>query len=356
MNTEYLIPLVAFCACFVFCYVWLRRTADNLSSVMPDGQYRKDAFLPLYTASFAAVAAITFLTPDGFDQIYETTWPEILAVFIGAGLIYAVSLRSKTTKLTPAAVLAVAILAAFLLPKDFMLFNGVLPWGVDRALIIIFWFLFTFCYRYLNGIDGMLSVQNLGITAGIFLLAVLGAVPWLTGNYCAALLGVFGAFAIFNWYPARLVLQPGGCMSLGFILGWLLLVTCREGSAGSALILILYYVVEMLFAAVKKFSLKPENQNFLVNTIYYQTNISGLSPAVVSQNIMKINGLLIIISCFQIFSPNYYSLPGLSLLLTLWFIGKIKNWQEPTKTLKEINQDFIQEVKENVEDIKKIIK
>lgn len=49
-------------------------------------------------------------------------------------------------------------------------------------------------------------------------------------------------------------------------------------------------------------------------------------------------------------------MPLAAALVALWFMSKLNNWQEPQQSLKDINREVIATIKDNVEDIKKIIR
>lgn len=356
MEIELIITIAAFCASFVICFAGLKAVSMDLTSFVPDYNYRKDTYLPVYAVSFISFLILFGFNKIFYDFIFPIGWLEIISVFATAGIIYLVSLFKKTQKYTIVAVTAGVILCSLFLPKEFLLFQGYMPLWLDRICLILIWITFSWIYKYLNGIDGLVSIQSFAIALGIFILSVLGGVPHLIGNFAIVLLGAFSALLIFSWYPAKLLLKTGACISLGFLLGWMLLLSGKEVSPACGLIFSMYLIVEVLFAVLKKFSLKPQYKDILTNTVYYQANISGLSPAMVSESLVKILAVLVIFGCFQIYSPNNYSLPLASFVLTIWFLSRIKNWQDPDQSLREINKDVINDIKENIDDIKQIIR
>lgn len=356
MEIELIITIAAFCASFVISFVGLKAVSMNLTSFVPDYNYRKDTYLPIYAASFAAFLLLFGFNKINYDFIFPIGWLEIISVFAVSGGIYLVSLFKKTEKYTLPVVALGAILCSLFLPEEFLLFQGCMPLWLDRICLILIWVAFSWSYKYLNGIDGLVSIQSFSIAFGIFILSVLGAVPNLIGNFSIILLGVFSSLVLFNWYPAKLLLKTGACVSLGFLLGWMLLLCGKECTPACGLIFAMYLIVEVLFATAKKLTLKPQYKDIVSNTVYYQANISGLSPVVVCEAIAKIMAVLVIFGCFQIYSPNNYSLPLASFILTAWFLSRIKNWQDPDKTLMELNRDVINDIKDNIDDIKKIIK
>ena len=78
--------------------------------------------------------------------------------------------------------------------------------------------------------------------------------------------------------------------------------------------------------------------------------------AEICQNIGKLMIILLILGSFQLYAPNNYSLPTAAVFITLWFMGKLNNWQEPPQSFKDLNREVLRDIKENVEDIKKIIR
>ena len=240
-----------------------------------------------------------------------------------------------------------------MLPQGFMLFEGTLPFWLDRLTIALIWSLFAWAYKYLDGLEGIVVVQTVTPLCGMVILAFLGAIPILTGCFSAVFALIMTAYAVYNWYPAQLRLTTSGCQALGFLTAWLFMLAAREGSASCALIFSLYYIVEVIWAGLKKLSRKPQYQEIVPNTFYYQTNLSGLSPDIISENIFKLDALLVIFGCFQIYAPNSYSLAILGVILTFWFLNHLRNWQVAERSLGEINREVVKDLKENVEDIKK---
>lgn len=356
MEISYLITLAAFILTFSSAFLWLNGYAKHISDFEPSSKLKQDTYVPIYMTSFAASLILYFTSQDTYDFIYKPQYYNLLAAFLCAGAIYLVSLFKKTSKLMPLIILASVIGCSFFIPKDFLLFEGNLPEVFDRIAIIAIWFAFSFCYKYLNGIDGIMSIQNLTIGLGIFIISILGAAPAMIGNYAIILIAITAAFMIFNWYPARITLKSGACNSWGFLIAWLLLQSSQEGSASCCLIFCLFFIVEVVWAVTLKLSWRPQYKNIVANTNYYQANISGLSPNYICSAVLKLAAILVIFGTFQIYAPNSLSIPALCLIISIWFISKIKNWQEEKLSFKEINHSFIQEVKENVDDIKKHLK
>lgn len=352
MDTKFILTLIYvvisfFASFFGFVFLSKRRLDANFEEVSPSW-----TFVPFYGLCLILFPLFYLLTPSVSDFVFEINFLSIFIPLLCAGLVFGISAAPKLKTHIPYALLLAVTISTFYLPQQFLLFDGTLPFWADRLTIIAIWFIFSNFYYILNGIDSIMPLQTLAITFGIFVLSWLEATPFLYGLLAASLFGITGAYSIFNWYPSRLRLDKGSCQTLGFILGWLLFTNSAEGSSASALILIMYYPIELISALVKKISLRDKYSDLISNTTYYQANISGLSPTNICVFLIKLQIVFIILSSFQIYAPNNFSLILLSFIIGVWFLSKLKNWQTPNKTIKELNRDFMEDIKNNIEDIK----
>lgn len=310
------------------------------------------AFAPFYISCLVCFSLVYAVTPTQRDFINDIGWLQVVVPLLLAGAVYGVTLISKVARFTPAAIFLAAGVSVFLLPSDFLMFNGHLPFWLDRIFILLIWFLFSNFYYILNGVDGLIGTQTFCIAAAFGILGIIDAIPLFYTMIAVSLMSISGSFLILSWFPARISLTQDSCKVLGFIVGWLLVFSSAEGLAPCNFIFIVFFILELIQAAVKKISLRDRYESLTANTTYYQANVSGLSPAEICVFLFKLQTVLVIIGCFQLYSPNAYSLPAFSLVLGAWFLNKLKNWQTPDKGLKEINKDFMEDIRQNIEDIK----
>lgn len=131
------------------------------------------------------------------------------------------------------------------LPDAAPVFQGLLPPILDRAATVLLWVWFINIYNFMDGIDGITGSETACLGIGIALvLAAAGTASdgTVTLALCAAAGGL--GFLRWNWHPARIFLGDIGSVSLGYLLGWLLLGLAARGLWMPALILPLYYLAD----------------------------------------------------------------------------------------------------------------
>lgn len=314
----------------------------------------KYGFLPFYAGVLVFFPLLYLLFPSREDFISSVNFGNILIPLLCLGAIYGLPFLPRFAKFGEIITAAAVILCTFLLPEDFLFLNGLAPFWLDRILIIVFWTIFSSFYYILNGIDGIISIQTVTIGAGLSLLALFGGTPFLFGLISLTFTMFAVALMIFNWYPAKLTLNKNSCRALGFLCAWLLLLNGGEGNISCGIIFAIYYLVELCEAVIKKLSLREQYANLTHNTNYYQANISGLSPHNIAVFLLKLLVVLVILGNFQLYAPNAFSIPILSFVVSAWFLTRLRDWQNPTPTIKELNKNLVEDIKQNIEDIKNL--
>lgn len=348
MSTENIIIYSTAAICFFASFLGLYflakfKNEDNLNKITP--------LVVLLPISIIAFVTPFFLISEKQDFIYTLSIEEILYFSLTAGLIYLAPWINNSAKFKYSLLAIASVVGCMLLPSDFYIIPDTNIY-LNKAIFALILFAFSGLFYNLNGIDGIFSVQTAGIAVGVFVLSLLNGVPQLLGSYGLSLFAVFLAFLIFNWYPAKLKLNSAECTSIGFLLCWLLIRTSYEGSGPCAVIFCLFFICEMLVAFGKKMTLRAEFSNLTANTSYYQVNLSGFPPSAVANNIIRLQIVLLVLGCFELYAPNSYSIPIFSLIITFWYLSRLKNWQTPNKSIKQLNQDFVGDIKKGIDNIK----
>lgn len=193
--------------------------------------------VPVVLLVWAAVGLSGEAVPAG--------WPVIV---LAAAALAAQSWRDDRRGLSPAVRLVVqaAAVAAGLsvMPASALIFQGVVPLPVDRALAFLVWLWFVNLVNFMDGIDGITGTELASVGLGLALTAWIAGIADDTILPAVALAGASLGFLVWNWAPARIFLGDVGSVPLGYISGWLLLQAAISGLWVAAVIVPLYYLAD----------------------------------------------------------------------------------------------------------------
>ena len=94
-----------------------------------------------------------------------------------------------------------------------------LPWWIERALLLVGCIWFVNLVNFMDGIDWMTVAELVPVTAGLAVLGYIGALPQHGMVVALALGGAMLGFAPFNRPVARLFLGDVGSLPIGLLLG-----------------------------------------------------------------------------------------------------------------------------------------
>lgn len=142
------------------------------------------------------------------------------------------------------AVQALAVAAALAsLPGGPVLADG-LPVVVDRLILGLAWLWFVNLFNFMDGIDGIAGTEALVIAFGIVAIALLAGLPGWPVPAALVVGAAVAGFLPFNLPKARMFMGDVGSTTLGYALGWLLILVAAEGALATAILLGLYFVVD----------------------------------------------------------------------------------------------------------------
>jgi len=110
-------------------------------------------------------------------------------------------------------------------------------------LQVVAWVWLINLYNFMDGIDGLAAVQALVLFGGMALnFWYMGFAEW--SWMCLFLLAAVLGFTILNWPPAKIFMGDGGSGFLGFIIGFLMLLSISQTmvSLWSWLILLVLFI------------------------------------------------------------------------------------------------------------------
>ena len=215
-----------------------------------------------------------------------------------------------------------------MLPQNFALTDGLLPIWSERIILALCWSCFALLYFILNGVEGVLSIQSVSVCFGVMLLFAVGIMPTLYGGFSCLFIALFLALTFYTSYPAQISFSTTECRFLGYLMGWLGILTTIEGNGSCFVILNMYYIYELVIALGKRISFQKQFKSLANNTFYSQLANVGISPRNICNLISRINLVMILLAGFQIYSPNSYTVIIVSFFMVFWISSKITSPEE----------------------------
>jgi UDP-N-acetylmuramyl pentapeptide phosphotransferase/UDP-N-acetylglucosamine-1-phosphate transferase len=256
-----------------------------------------------------AVAAMTVLS--GIDR---GALAPLFAAVILLAVVGAVDDIATTPPLPRLIMQFVAVAAVVsLLPGEIRVVSAIPPL-LERALLVVAGVWMVNLTNFMDGIDWMTVVEVVPVTAGIAILALMGALS-LSGFVVAlALLGATIGFAPFNRPVAKLFLGDVGSLPIGLLLFSLLLELAGRGYGAAALLLPLYYLADATITLIRR-AIRGENVIHAHRGHFYQlATARGWSVRAVIARVLVVNVLLVALAIATATTPSW-SLQLMALLV-----------------------------------------
>jgi len=206
--------------------------------------------LPTPQGGGIAVVGVTMLVTLGAIILAGTQTTElsrlaiVFASTLGLAVVGAIDDIRPLGPLPRLALQLTAVAAVLaILPADMKVFS-LLPWWLDRIILLIGGVWLVNAVNFMDGIDWMTVAEIVPVTAAIALLGHMGALSPVASLTAACLCGAMIGFAPFNRPIARLFLGDVGSLPVGLLLGWLLTVLAGRGHLAAAILLPLYYLAD----------------------------------------------------------------------------------------------------------------
>ena len=221
-------------------------------------------------------------------------WPILAATGVLTLVSWADDLRGMPVWLRLGAHLACVIAGVSLLPESQLVFQGVVPWWLDRIAAVVVWLWFVNLYNFMDGIDGITSVETIAIGGGLIIVSLVGNWEHPAAALALVVAAAAAGFLPWNWNPARIFLGDVGSIALGYLCGWLLLVAAAEGWWSVALILPLYYLADATITLVLRIIRRERIWHAHANHFYQHAVRRVSSHARISLAIAATNALLVV--------------------------------------------------------------
>jgi len=203
-------------------------------------------------AVVAATIAATWLGIFGFGVSIAPPPAIVLAAVVLMACIGAVD-DIRPIEVVPRLLLqALAVAAVIYALPDNLRVVPVMPWWLERILLFVGGVWFVNLVNFMDGIDWMTVVEVVPLTGALVAIGALGALPAYGVVVALALGGAVAGFGYFNRPIAQLFLGDVGSLTIGLILGWLIVLLAGSGHLIAALLLPLYYLADTTITLLRR--------------------------------------------------------------------------------------------------------
>ena len=154
-------------------------------------------------------------------------------------------------------ILAVTALSVLFLPENLMMFQGYLPFWLDRCAMAIAWAVFVNAYTTMDKIDNFTFIQTSAISVALLFVPMLivssdrvQPFDFTFAAYPFLILGGLIGFATYKKWTPSLTMGKCGAIPLGYLMGlFLVLLTCK-GWICAFIIMPAYYYFEIIYSRI----------------------------------------------------------------------------------------------------------
>lgn len=243
--------------------------------------------------------------PPGFGAV-------LVATLILAGISWLDDLKSQPVALrliVQFGAVGLGIAATLQESGSFLVFQGLLPAWLDHLLKALTWVWFINLFNFMDGADGITGVETLSIGLGLTLVAV-ALQETAAAAYPLLLAAAAAGFLVWNWAPSRVFLGDVGSVTLGYLIGWLLLVTAAQGQWAAALLLPLYYLVDATLTLARRALRGEKIWRGHREHFYQKALMRGAGHAWVSFNLLLHNAALLFLVLASMAFSDWLALIG----------------------------------------------
>lgn len=220
---------------------------------------------------------------------------------------------------------------------------------LNKIITVLLLYTYSMGFRALSGLNAYPQIQGIVISGGMTLLYFLGQSPFILGISSTSILAAFFVAYLYS-KEQFLGIQNSPC--LGFVLGWLGLLSAKELLSPCFIIFSMLYLVELIISLARKLTFSEKYRAIAENSASLQVLRSGLPTVDLVKHIINIDILLLIIGVFQLASSSAHSFISLAAIITVWQIYRAVTWQEPEKTFKETSQEIKAQITETLSKLK----
>jgi len=199
-----------------------------------------------------------------------------------------------------------------------------LPWWLERLLLLIGGLWFVNLVNFMDGIDWMTVAEVIPITATLAALGIAGALPSYGTVLALALGGAMIGFAYFNRPTAKVFLGDVGSLPIGLILGWLLLLVASSGHLVAAVVMPLYYLADATITLFRRLVRGEPFWQAHRTHFYQRATDKGFTTMAVVARVFAVNiglGILAVISVMVPGRPSEIAALTIGAILVGWLLA-----------------------------------
>ena len=251
-----------------------------------------------------AVISVILLSWFGLSFYITNSWDSTYNVYLVITIIVAIvslldDLKNISVSVRFIIYATCCIFTVFVLPSDNNIISNKIPWLLDRIISAISLTWFVNLYNFMDGMDGMTAIETISICLGLLLVNSLlpnSIIPY--DLFAIIILGAILGFLPFNWHPAKIFIGDVGAVTLGYIIGLLLIIMAFNGYAYISFILPAYYLVDSTFTLFRR--LMRKQSIFIRHSDFFfrlAINYGGLNQTTVNYFVI-VNNMIIILAAY----------------------------------------------------------
>lgn len=257
------------------------------------------AGLAVIAATLIVAAAVTAGLRDAPFALWLVFAATVFIAIVGA--VDDIRTVEVVPRLAMQAFAVAAVIAA--LPAELRVLP-MLPWWIERALLLVAALWFVNLTNFMDGIDWMTIAEFVPMALGLALIGFLGALPLHGVVVALALCGGLIGFAPFNKPVARIFLGDVGSLPIGLLFAWLLLLVAGQGQWAAALVLPLYYLADATITLIRR-AVRGDKVWQAHRTHFYQRATDrGWSVPEIVAHVFGVNAVLVVLATVSVLWPG----------------------------------------------------
>ena len=199
---------------------------------------------------------------------------------------------------------AIAVAAVIFSLPDELRVAPLLPWWVERALLIFGGLWFVNLVNFMDGLDWMTVAEVVPVSAAVAAIGLQDMLPPWAIVVSLALCGAMIGFALFNRPVARLFLGDVGSLPIGLMLGWLLVLVAGNGAPAAAILLPLYYLADATITLLRRVFNGEKVWQAHRSHFYQRATDHGLTVIAIVRRVFAVNLLLAALALATVLRPS----------------------------------------------------